>query len=187
MAKTQIPTPTELRQLLRYVPETGDLFWRERGVEWFADGVNRTAIHACRNWNARYAGSQAFTSKDAHGYLIGAIKNVKYKSHRVIWAMIYGEWPSGDVDHINSDRSDNREHNLRAASRSQNMRNRGATKSNSTGLKGVCWDAGRKKWLAQIRVDGRNKYLGRYDTPECAHLAYKSAAAKLHGDFARST
>jgi len=186
MAKTQIPTPNELRQLLRYEPETGKLFWRERGPEWFDRGY-RSAEGNAANWNARYAGTEAFTPKDAHGYLVGAIQNVKYKSHRVIWAMVYDEWPSGDVDHINSDRSDNRQNNLRAASRSQNMRNRGATKSNSTGLKGVCWDAGRQKWLAQIRVNGRNKYLGRYDTPECAHLAYKIAAAKLHGDFARST
>lgn len=187
MAKVRVPTPSELRQLLRYEPETGKLFWRERGPEWFNQGSRHTPDQKMRQWNSRYAGTEALKSKDAHGYLVGAIHNVKYKSHRVIWAMINDEWPSGDVDHINSDRGDNRDSNLRAASRSQNMRNRGATKSNSTGLKGVCWDASRRKWLAQIRIHGRNKYLGRYDTPELAHLAYKSAATKLHGDFARST
>ena len=88
--------------------------------------------------------------------------------------------------HISSDRSDNREANLREADRSQNMRNRGATKRNSTGLKGVCWDAGKRKWLAQIKVDGRNKHLGRYDTPEEAHAAYIQAAMREHGEFARS-
>lgn len=186
MANKQIPSPEELRQLLSYDPETGKLFWKERGPEWFRDTEGRTAKHACKNWNARYAGLKAFISVDAHGYLIGAINNVKYKAHRVIWAMIHDAWPDGDVDHINSDRRDNRSANLRAADRSQNMRNRGATKRNSTGLKGVCWDAGKRKWLAQIKVNGRNKHLGRYDTPEEAHAAYVNASVRDHGEFARA-
>lgn len=186
MANKPIPSPDELRQLLAYDPETGKLFWKERGPEWFRDTDCRTAQHACKNWNARYAGREAFTSVDAHGYLIGAIQDVKYKAHRVIWAMVHGAWPDGDVDHVNSDRGDNREVNLRQADRSQNMRNRGATRRNSTGLKGVCWDGEKKKWLAQIKLDGRNKYLGRYDTPEEAHAAYVKAATREHGEFART-
>lgn len=185
MAKRPLPSPEDLRQLLRYEPETGKLFWKERGVEWFDEGPRRSASHKCSNWNSRYAGSEAFSSKDAHGYLVGAVFNVKHKAHRVIWAMDCGEWPSGDVDHINGDRSDNRRNNLRVASRSQNMQNRGATKSNSTGLKGVCWDAERQKWLAQIKVNGRNKYLGRFDASEKAHAAYVEATKNHHGDFAR--
>lgn len=186
MANKPIPSPDELRQLLAYDPETGKLFWKERGPEWFRDTDGRTAQHACRNWNARYAGQEAFTPKDAHGYRIGAIKDVKYKAHRVIWALVHGAWPVGDVDHVNMDRADNRIANLREADRSQNMRNRGATRRNSTGLKGVCWDGEKKKWLAQIKLDGRNKYLGRYDTPEEAHAAYVKAATREHGEFART-
>lgn len=38
MATKPLPTPTELRQLLRYEPETGKLLWRERGPQWFSEG-----------------------------------------------------------------------------------------------------------------------------------------------------
>lgn len=186
MAKKPLPSPEVLRQLLRYEPDTGKLFWRERGPGWFDQGLRHTPGQKMRQWNSRYAGTEAFTSKDAHGYLVGAIFNVKYKSHRVAWAMVSGEWPTGDVDHINCDRSDNRLSNLRLATRAQNMQNRGATRRNTTGLKGVCWDSGRKKWLAQIKINGRNTYLGRHDTPEQAHAAYLRAADLEHGEFARS-
>ena len=62
MANKPIPSPEALRQLLSYDPKTGKLFWKERGPEWFRDTEGRTAQHACKNWNARYAGEEAFTS-----------------------------------------------------------------------------------------------------------------------------
>jgi hypothetical protein len=52
-------------------------------------------------------------------------------------------------------------------------------------LKGVCWNKASKKWQSQIRVKGKNKYLGLFETSNLAHLAYCEAAKLLHGQFAR--
>lgn len=88
-----------------------------------------------------------------------------------------------NVDHINGDQLDNRRSNLRLANHSENARNRGVTRRNKTGYKGVQWEHG--KWSAYITHNYKLIYLGRFDTPEEAHDAYKKAAVELHGEFAR--
>lgn len=93
--------PSELKQLLRYEPETGKLYWLERAS---------TSQHAA-TWNARFAGKEVF-SISGQGYREGKIYGARYSAHRVIWAIVYGTWPD-QVDHINGDRLDNRLINLR--------------------------------------------------------------------------
>lgn len=52
--------------------------------------------------------------------------------------------------------------------------------------KGVTYcKKGRKRWQAQIQVDGKSIYLGTFDTPELAATAYDQAATVHHGAFAR--
>ncbi len=91
------------------------------------------------------------------------------------------------VDHRNYNRLDNRRWNLRPCTKSQNMMNRGATKSSSTGLKGVTFEKQTQRWKAQIMVDYKNINLGKFDTPEEAHAAYCEAAKKHHGEFFRAS
>lgn len=88
------------------------------------------------------------------------------------------------VDHINGDSSDNRLENLRLATNTQNARNRGKSKHNTSGYKGVFWHKATNKWTAQIGVDRKRIYLGIFDTPELAHRAYCEAAKVYHGEFA---
>jgi hypothetical protein len=93
-----------------------------------------------------------------------------------------GEWPS-EIDHINLDKADNRWTNLRLATRrlnNANTRPRGAL-----GVKGVSWNEERKKYVAQIRVNGKQTGLGRFDTIEEAKAAYDAAAQLEFGEFAR--
>ena len=91
-----------------------------------------------------------------------------------------------EVDHINKDTLDNRDENLRVATHSQNLRNRGATKTNTSGFKGVYWDKERGKWRAQIMLNRRNFILGRFITAQKAHIAYCAAARQMHGDYQRT-
>lgn len=54
---------------------------------------------------------------------------------------------------------------------------------NKSGVKGVCWDKNRKKWIAQIRFQGKNYSLGRYNKIEDAAAARKEAEEHLFGPF----
>ena len=96
-----------------------------------------------------------------------------------------GEWPSRQVDHKDTDRSNNRWANLRLATGSQNKANMGKRADNKSGYKGVSWYSQTSRWVAQIRFEGKSKTLGYFLDPVKAHAAYCEAAARLFGEFAR--
>lgn len=177
MATKPLPSPEALRQLLRYEPETGKLFWLERCSAMFPDGSGRyTADRSCRIWNIKYAGKEAITSIDPSlGYKKGSIWNVKCYAHRIVWALVDGSWPEHDIDHINGDRADNRWENLRAVTRKMNARNAKRRSTNTSGMMGVQWHTGNERWRAQIMVDGKNISLGCYEKFEDACAARKAA------------
>ena len=89
-----------------------------------------------------------------------------------------------EVDHKNGDPLDNRRNNLRICNRSLNNANKGKQINNTSGYKGVTWHAG--KWKAQIKINRKNKYLGRFANKEDAAKAYDSAAREAFGEFART-
>lgn len=165
--------------LVRYEPETGKLFWKERSDDLFRETNGRSKAHACANWNAHYAGKEAFTAQDKDGYKRGAIFNRPYKAHRIAWALSYGEWPL-HIDHINGKRDDNRLCNLRSVTRMENQQNMKRSKLNKSGSCGVSWDRHRSKWTARIHANGRLIALGRFDDLNDAISARKSAEKK-HG------
>lgn len=172
MADKVLPSPEVLRQLLRYDPDTGKLFWRERPLGAFV------SLRGFKTWNARYAGKEAFTACDGYGYLCGAVNYIVIKAHRVIWAMQMGEWPN-HVDHINGIRSDNRFSNLRSVTRQENQRNHKRHKTNSSGHMGVCWHQKAGKWCAYIDA-GKRLHLGLFDDLAEA-IAERKAAEIRHG------
>lgn len=118
-----------------------------------------------------------------HGYIRIKIDNKLYSAHRLAWLYVYGEWPSKFVDHINGIKDDNRISNLREATRSQNGMNRTKMTNNKSGYKGVFWDKRANKWKAQIRYNGKFKYLGYFDNIEDAVNIYNENANILHGEF----
>lgn len=179
MASKALPSPEVLRQLLRYEPETGKLFWRERGPEWFPS----PKAHAV--WNGRFAGAEALATDNGKGYRKGKIHGRDHSAHRVIWAMMTGAWPNEEVDHRDGDGQNNRWLNLREATRLQNMKNQRISRRSSSGIKGVSWHSGAKKWMAQISSNGRHSYLGLFDDKESAAEAYAVASALLHREFGR--
>ncbi|MGP0092521.1 MAG: AP2/ERF family transcription factor [Xanthobacteraceae bacterium] len=61
-------------------------------------------------------------------------------------------------------------------------RARGLMCTNSSGYKGVSWSQGQQLWRAQIKVGGRTRHLGYFDTAERAHEAYCTAAVQAWGD-----
>lgn len=156
------PTAARLRELFEYDPLTGVLTWR----------VSRRGIRV---------GSEAgYVQQDGLRRQVG-IDGGNYFAHRVIWCMQTGAWPTLEIDHRDTNGINNVWTNLREATRAQNNRNRcGYGKS---GLKGVHGHKG--KFVAQIRKDGVQMHLGRFETALSAHAAYSRAAVEWHGEFAR--
>lgn len=119
-------------------------------------------------------------------WTVYAARKNKKEGSKSMHSVIFGPLPNGmEIDHIDCNGLNNMKSNLRAASKSQNQRNKKIQKNNSSGFKGVSFDKKNKKWIAFISVKKRAINLGRYRTPDLAHEAYKNAAMRLYGDFAR--
>lgn len=89
------------------------------------------------------------------------------------------------VDHINGNGLDNRRINLRAATQSQNLRNRrGATARSTSGFLGVFWDRRAGKWRAEVKMAGRSRHVGLFDDPVEAARRRDAVALEAHGEFA---
>ncbi|GLY59677.1 hypothetical protein Pcaca05_05350 [Pectobacterium carotovorum subsp. carotovorum] len=122
----------------------------------------------------------------ANGYLKVSVSGKSYYVHRITWLLHYGNNPEFFIDHINGNRSDNRISNLRLASNTENIWNSKKMKNNSSGVKGVCWNAAANKWVARIRINGERKTVGAFSSIEDAELAITNARNELHGDFSRN-
>lgn len=180
-----LPHPDFLRKILRHDPETGKFIWLARTEDMFRATEGRTSLHMCRNWNVRWAEQPALTARDAYGYCVGNIERTCMKAHRVGWAMHYGKWPDLFLDHINGDVSDNRIVNLREATHSQNLQNRGPSRRGTSGHKNICFDKRREMWDVNINFGGVKHYLGAFSNLEQALQVRDQHLLKLHGDFAR--
>lgn len=153
----------EVRRLFSYDPTTGKIY-------------RRVAM------SKHPAGSECGNYQDDYIYV--AYKRRLMLAHRLAWALHYGEWPEGLLDHINTNRMDNRISNLRLATIAANNRNRAPDSRSTTGIKGVMFDKKAGKYVAKITMEKRTFDLGRFDDPNAAAIAYNNAARQLHGEFA---
>lgn len=95
------------------------------------------------------------------------------------------EW--AEVDHADGDGLNNRRSNLRdGTGLSKNKPNRGIQRNNTSGFKGVGWNKAQRKWVANIKVNRKQIYLGTYDTPQAAADAYDQAAVLHFGEYAKT-
>lgn len=159
-SRAEAITAENVHAIFRY--RAGHLYWRES-----LSGKHRVA--------GKVAG---YVSAD--GYVKVEVGGKAQSAHRIVWLMHRGEWPSGDIDHINGDRADNRIGNLRDVTHRLNTQNRRkAVRGSCTGHLGVTLhQSGR--FRARIRADGKLMSLGLYDTPQQAHAAYVVAKRRLH-------
>jgi hypothetical protein len=156
-------SPSYLFCLFTYCPTTGILTWN-----------NSEKVR--RDLRGKEAGST-----HCSGYRTVSINNSQYKVSRVAFAMMTGEWPAQQLDHVNRVRNDNRWINLREATVSENMRNRTAWGFKTSRRKGVRFAHGR--YEARIQVNKVSHFLGSFDLEDQAAAAYIEAAKQLHGGF----
>ena len=177
MAKADL-TAAQLRDLLDYAPTTGHFTWRHRPVAMFDGDRRRAGV-----WNARYAGKTAGGGSKV-GYWTITVVGHAHWAHRLAILYVTGEWPAYEVDHVNGVKLDNRWDNLRAVDRTVNAQNiRQPLRSKKCGLPlGVHFKGAelRRPFYASIRLNGRGKHLGYFETPDQAHAAYLAAKRAAH-------
>lgn len=157
-----LPPIEELRQLLELAPDS------PTGLKWRDNGPGRRKDRIAGWWKTNQWGKIRLNGK-------------YYKTHRLVWALHTGEDPGNYlVDHINRKPHDNRVENLRLVKHGENRYNSSMNK-NSTGYRGVTKIQGSKSWIAQIKKNGKNYYLGCFDAPEKAHAVYVEACERLYG------
>jgi len=139
-------TAGEMAEKFIYDPRSGKIYRRLGDVDWSTPGKEAF----CRSYG---------------GYFEGNYANLSFVAHRVAWAIHFGEWPNGQIDHINGDRQDNRICNLRVVTNLENCRNLGRRKTKigpDSGVIGVYWHKQSRKWMARIKKSGKWIYLGTY-------------------------
>lgn len=159
----QILSPVLLRELFNYDPETGTLKWKVAISKIYRSGDLAGSIKKSR-------------------YLDVVLFGSRYRAHRLIWAIVYGEHPKDEIDHINGDRFDNRISNLRDVKRLVNAQNIRIAPINNTssGLLGASYEKSSGMWKSQISLNGKSFHLGRFSTAKEAHDKYVVAKRKLH-------
>jgi len=149
--------PVDLLKQLFVYDAHGHLWWKPR------EGAYR--------WNSRNARKEAFTAI-SHGYYVGRLFGSNHFKHRILWALHTGEWPTGQLDHIDHNRLNNEMSNLREASQQDNLKNQSLRNDNTSGHCGVCWSANRGKWYARLGK-GPGSFLGYFTDKGIAINTYE--------------
>lgn len=158
-------TAERLREVLHYDQDTGVFTWLKPPTS-----RRQLTGQAAGCWSGKYR-------------VIG-VDGTLYRAHRLAWLHVTGKWPAHGLDHRDGDGGNNKWSNLREASTSENNRNRRG--HGVVSLKGVSRFVRGSRFRAHIRVNGKGYHLGSFGTAEEAHAAYCAAAARLHGEFART-
>lgn len=176
-----------LAAFLAYEPLSGRLLWRRR-VPGMVLGGRKLSSHGCSIFNTCYAGRYA-DLRYVTGYRSTGILKYQFLSHRIVWALHYGEWPQMQMDHINGVRSDNRLQNLRLVTLQENNMNLARRCDNKSGYTGVYFDKAARCWVARITKNGKTYGVGRFETADEAGAARKEAERRFgfHENHGRET
>ncbi|MFA5186969.1 MAG: HNH endonuclease [Patescibacteria group bacterium] len=157
------PTRERLVELFDYSPITGELIGR---------------VTRANNLAGTIAGSV-----NARGHVNVGVDGVMLAAHQIVFMIHRGYYPS-EIDHANRVKTDNRMENLRECVSKDNKGNISLLRNNVSGYRGVSLNNQSQKWHAQIKINGKQTYLGRFDRPEDAARVYNDAAVHHFGDFA---
>jgi hypothetical protein len=154
-----------LKEWIYYEPNTGELKWL------------KSPHHLIKVGDI--AGSY-----EKRGYKVIQVKKRLIKGHRAAWAITYGYFPIGEIDHIDNNPSNNRIENLREVDRSKNQMNTKTPKNNTSGVKGVHYCNPKRKWIANISIDKKKICIGHFASIEEAIKARKQKEKDIHGEYA---
>ena len=150
------PTQERVKELFDYDPDTGYM--------------TRLIYRAPSAQVGDVVGSGKY--KD---YVYVVVDGTQHMAHRIIWIWLYGSPPSGEIDHINGIKNDNRKQNIRDVGRSENHKNSKLYKNNTSGKPGVYWETRSRRWVAKIKINYKTFCLGYFRLKEDAISARREA------------
>lgn len=172
-------TGSQVASLIEVKPETGCVFYKFSSRRPGPAGYIKPGTQAT-------GGGYRIINLTAPGQ-----KSRKVRAHHIVWMWVNGEWPKGEIDHINGNRDDNRIENLREASASQNRINKTIQRNNKTGFK---WVRRHKDGyyyaeiaaLPSMDMGRRRLHYSSHSTPEAAYAAACAAAKEIFGEWFNS-
>lgn len=156
----EILTQEYLNSILEY--REGELYWKIKS-------------------NGRLNAGDRAGRVNNNGYRQIQVKGKRYSEHRIVFLMLNGYLPEY-VDHIDGNRTNNLQANLRASDAITNQHNAKTRKDNKLGIKGVRCVNGR--WYGNIKLNGEQFYTKAFTCSEAAIEAIKRLRMLLHGEFA---
>lgn len=117
-------------------------------------------------------------TKNSAGYRVISLFGKRYLEHRLAWFYVHGEMPEHEIDHINQIRDDNRISNLRQVTRSENQRNK-TRKDSRVDEIGIWWCRRRKRYIAEITLNGKKVYQKSFTDIDEAIQQRKAKALEL--------
>lgn len=135
-----------------------------------------------RKWSPSMSRTLSDGSKLFYAVIKGSKNNKKYSilMHNLILQPSKGFV----VDHIDHNGLNNMKSNIRLVSNTQNQYNRKQNRNGTSKYKGVCLASRNKKYLAQIRFEGKTYYIGSFENEIEAAKAYDKKAKELFKEFA---
>lgn len=157
--------------------------WEQSLEDRFWGSVKKMGPDDCWEWVGH---------KTNHGHPVltngrrrGGVRQSPIYAHRFIFELTHGPILDGRwIDHACCNRGCVNPSHLRVCTPSQNAQNRKRGNSNTSGFKGVSFWVHQQKWTARIRCGDNREFLGYFDTPDEAYVAYCEAATRMHGEFA---
>lgn len=106
----------------------------------------------------------------SHGYVSVKVLGRLTRTHHIVWFLTQGHWPEQPLDHIDGNKLNNSPDNLRQVSQNQNRKAYAKTYG-AVGYRGVSFKKDTGKYMAKASNNGRETFVGCYDTPEEAAIA----------------
>lgn len=149
-----------IKAFFDYDPDTGEVAWKD----WVSPGWYKQEW-SYNKFMQEKAGNLVNFYEHNSGYLFSSTPDQQtVYAHQIVWVLNYGKMPDCQIDHIDGNPKNNSVENLRDVPNKINQRNRKKAKNNSSGVTGVSWNKRAKKWKASIMFDGKESYLGYYNT-----------------------
>lgn len=158
-----------LREILDYDKVSGKLYWKDRVERDHSHWTKKSAVTHNNKMRkegvTREAGSTCKRTGQVKIQLPSLSGRVPLVGHRVIWALVMGEWPTKEnpIRHKDGDKGNNSFENLEKTTLESVQHGSNPRKDNKQGVRGVHFNNRTGRYVYELMIDGQ-RYTGSVDT-----------------------